>query len=126
MPNRLFDRTIHLIQKSLDLRTIRHKVLSENIANSATPNFQPKDLSFQKILTRSIDQSSHLSLWRTHEGHLPGGLEGGIEIETGKGGVKIEEEMAKLAENNLTFQTGIQALSKKLEALKMAISEGGR
>ena len=126
MPIKLFNRTIGLIQKSLDIRTFRHKLLSENIANSATPNFQSKDISFQKMLARSIDQPSSLSLRRTHIGHLPGGLEGGGEVETAAGGFNIEEEMAKLAENNLMYQAGIQALSKKLEGLKVTISEGGR
>jgi flagellar basal body rod protein FlgB len=32
--------------------------------------------------------------------------------------------MAKLAENNLMFQAGVQSLVKKIEALKMTISEG--
>jgi len=31
-----------------------------------------------------------------------------------------------LAENNLMFQAGVQALVKKFEAFRMAISEGGR
>ncbi len=37
---------------------------------------------------------------------------------------QIEKEMAKLATNNLMFQAEVQALLKKLEALKLTISEG--
>ncbi len=125
MPEKLFDRTISFIQKSLDLRTSRHKILSENIANSATPNFQPRDIPFQKILSRSLEGSSSLGLRRTHFGHLPESLESAVEVEKGSEGLNIEEEMAKLAENNLMYQTGIQVLAKKLETLKVTIIEGG-
>lgn len=126
MPIKLFNQTIGLIQKSLDLRAFRHKLLSENIANSGTPRFQPKDIPFQKVLDRSIEGSSQLGLRRTHIGHLPGTSGEALEVEMGSGGVHIEEEMAKLAENNLMFQTGIQVLSKKFESLKVTILEGGR
>ncbi len=46
----------------------------------------------------------------------------GVETDPA-GGVNIDEQMAKLAENNLNFQAGIQALIKKFEALKIAMSE---
>jgi flagellar basal-body rod protein FlgB len=122
---RLFDRTLGLIQRSLDLRSARHRVLSSNIANSETPNFVSKDIPFQKILERAIDPSSGPSLVKTHPGHLS--LEelspGGQAVAVAEG-VKIDEEMAKLAENNLRFQADVQALIKKLEGLRMVISEG--
>jgi flagellar basal body rod protein FlgB len=37
--------------------------------------------------------------------------------------VNIDQEMGKLAENNVMFQAGIQALLKKFEAIKITISE---
>jgi flagellar basal-body rod protein FlgB len=49
-----------------------------------------------------------------------------VEVESSTDGVNIDQEMAKLAENNLMFQAGVQALVKKLEALKTTITEGGK
>ncbi len=126
MPTKLFDRTIDLIQRSLDLRTSRHQILSHNIANSSTPDYSPKEIPFQKILERSFDQSSMVRLVRTHAGHFSGGDESGVETETLAREVSLDEEMAKLAENNLRFQAGVQALVKKLEALKVTLIEGGK
>jgi len=47
-------------------------------------------------------------------------------MESSTDPVNIDQEMAKLAENNLMFQAGVQALLKKLEALQTAITEGGK
>jgi flagellar basal body rod protein FlgB len=37
--------------------------------------------------------------------------------------VDVDQQMAKLAENNLMFQAGIQSLIKKFEALKVSVTE---
>ncbi len=127
MPNmKLFDQTIGFLQRSLDIRTSRHKIVSTNIANSETPNYQSADIPFQKILERSIDHASTLQLKKTHSDHISEGFENTLEVEFSKEGVNIDQEMANLAENNLMFQAGVQALVKKLEALKATISEGGK
>jgi flagellar basal-body rod protein FlgB len=123
---KLFDQTIGFLQRSLDLRTARHKIVSTNIANSETPNYQSMDIPFQKVLERSVHHDSTLQLKKTHSSHLSEGFENTIEVEFSKGGVNIDQEMANLAENNLMFQAGVQALVKKLEALKATISEGGK
>ena len=115
-----------LLVRSLDLRTSGHKALSSNIANAETPNYRSKSIPFQKILERSIDPSPSVNLVRTHPDHLSGGFEFAMEMESSEGEVDIDQEMAKLAENNLMFQTGVQALVKKLEALKTTIIEGGK
>jgi len=123
---RLFDRTIGLIQRSLDLRTTRHKLLSSNVANAETPNYVSKNIPFQKVLEASINPVSAVDLKRTHPIHLSANLEKMIPIESSMRPVDIDQEMAQLAENNLMFQAGVQALVKKFEAFRMAISEGGR
>ena len=118
------------LNRSLDVRTARHRVLSSNVANAETPNYAPKDLPFQKILERATESSSAIPLRKTHPQHFP---EPGIltsewsaevESQASGEGVNIDQEMAKLAENNLMFQAGVQSLVKKIEALKMTISDG--
>jgi flagellar basal-body rod protein FlgB len=125
MNRNLFDKTIRLLERSLDLSTFRHKVLSGNVANVETPNYAAKDISFQKALEQSFQQTVGVSLQKTHPDHLAEDLNMELEMRS-KDGVNIDEEMAKLAENNLMFQAGVQALLKKLEALKVTIIEGGK
>ncbi len=128
---KLFDRTVGVLNRSLDVRTDRHRILSGNIANADTPNFIPKEIPFQKILERSVENPANLPLRKTHPQHFPEPAgsttrEWTTEIETlpHSDGVNIDQEMAKLAENNLMFQAGIQSLMKKFEALKVTITEG--
>jgi flagellar basal-body rod protein FlgB len=122
----LFDRTIGILARSLDLRTSGHKALSSNIANAETPNYRSKNIPFQKVLESSIVHTSTISLVQTHPAHFTGGFETPVEMESSTEAVNIDQEMAKLAENNLMFQAGVQALVKKLEALNVTITEGGR
>ncbi len=121
---KLFNRTTEVLQRSMDIRTTRNRVLSSNIANSETPGFVSKDVPFEKILERSIQNQSLIGLKKTHPQHFPGGLNTEIELESGLEAVNIDKEMAKLAENNLMFQAGVQSLMKKFEALKVTITEG--
>lgn len=128
----IFGHTIGLIQRSLDIRTTRHKVLSGNIANADTPDYTAKDLPFQRILEQAAQNSSSLPLRKTHPFHFPEPVNQSLvtsltsEIEDGPAGqgVSIDQEMAKLAENNLMFQAGVQSLIKKFESIRAVISEG--
>jgi flagellar basal-body rod protein FlgB len=129
---KIFDQTVDLLQRSLDIRTSRQKVLSSNVANVDTPDYLPKDLPFQKILDRFVNHPSRIPLVKTHALHFPepanfflsSDFTNEIEQDPQAEGVNIDQEMAKLAENNLMFQAGVQSLIKKLEALKTTITEG--
>lgn len=122
----LFDHTIGLLQRSLDLRTFRHRILADNIANSENPNFSPREVSFQKVLQEMMQDRSPGCLRTTHPKHLPVNFQRMVEITSSTEGTQLDQEMAKLAENNLMFQAGVQALLKKFESLKTVIQEGGR
>ncbi len=125
---KLFDKTMSLVQRSLDIRASRHQILSSNVANIETPGYVPKDLPFQKVFEKFLDNSSTIPLEKTHAKHLPAEdppfpQDFSAEVESGPEEVDIDQQMAKLAENNLMFQAGVQALIKKFEALKNTIEE---
>lgn len=122
----LFDRTVHFLERSLDLSTLRHKAISNNIANAETTNYPSKDIPFQEILRRSIDRGQTIRLIKTDPHHLSDPIEKEVLTENFHGEVNIDQEMAKLAQNHLMFQAEVQALMKKLEALKVTIMEGGK
>jgi len=128
---KLFDKTMALVERSLDIRGSRHQILSSNIANVETPDYVAKDLPFQKIFERFLETSPTIPLQKTHPHHLPAseGLPFSqdftteVETDPASAPVNIDREMAKLAENDLMFQAGVQALIKKFEALKSTITE---
>ena len=68
---KLFDKTMSLVQRSLDIRASRHQTLASNVANVETPGYVPKDIPFQKIFERFLDNSSTIPLNKTHDHHLP-------------------------------------------------------
>lgn len=127
---KLFDKTMGLIQRSMDIRASRHRVLSSNVANIETPEYVSRDLPFQKVFEHCLEDSSTLPMSKTHPAHLPAtegplfqDFSSHVEMDPGPGGVDIDQQMSRLAENNLMFQAGVQALIKKFEALKVGISE---
>jgi flagellar basal-body rod protein FlgB len=122
---KLFDQTIGYLRKSLDVRTSRHRVLSGNVANADSVDYRAQDLPFQKILEQAAGTPSLLPLQKTHPDHFAEAVEESLMAAepSNPDGVDIDQEMAKLAENTVMFQAGVQALIKKLEALRSAITE---
>jgi flagellar basal-body rod protein FlgB len=125
---KLFDQTMALVQRTLDIRGARHQVLSGNIANVETPDYVTKDLPFQKVFESSMEGPGQLAMKRTHQQHLPvyeeerTDFSRDIEMASAPG-VDVDQQMASLAENNLKFQAGVQALIKKFESLKVSVTE---
>ena len=123
---KLFDHTFGFLERALDMRTLNHRVLSSNIANAETPDYRAQVVPFQKLLDRSGSALPNLGINRTHSNHIPENMEAGSDIEITDESVNLDREMAKLAENNLMFNAGVQTLIKKLEALKFTILDVGR
>lgn len=129
------DQTMALLQKVLDLRADREKVIASNIANGETPGYQPSRLNFENQLRHAIDQRS-FSGQTTHQSHIPLGpqnleqVQGVVikerdPVELGdKNGVSLDEEMLALAKNELLYETAAQLLKKKLSMQKYVISGG--
>lgn len=122
----MFDQTVSFIQRALDILTLRHKVISSNISNLSSSDYVGKEIPFRKILEESLSNSSPLSLPKTNPNHIDLSNEKNISILPKDTPLSIDQEMAKLAENQLMFQAGVQALLKKLEALRFTIQEGGK
>lgn len=106
----------------------RQKVLSENVANSDLPGFKPKDL-------RPLGASGQgsVAVERTAAMHIAsldgGGLNsthGAKKFETVPSGnaVTLEDEMTKLADTTMDYQTVTALYTKSLSLLKSAVGKG--
>jgi len=112
----------------------RTKVISQNIANADTPNYQAmelKPLSF-KELTKT---SGHMTLASTRSGHFSQGRERAARGESEKerepyevtpsgNSVVLEEQMMKLAENQMEYRLVTNLYKKNVSLLKMALGRG--
>ncbi|MCL2670057.1 MAG: flagellar basal body rod protein FlgB [Syntrophaceae bacterium] len=118
----LFDKNFTLLSDMLDYRTKRHQLITSNIANLDTPGFRPSDLVFERELDK---QRRKLRLTETHPKHMQPKGRGDIpyELVTSTEGVKLDHEMANLAENNMLHNTSIEMLVRKFQGLDTVLKE---
>jgi flagellar basal-body rod protein FlgB len=114
----------------------RQKVLSENVSNSDTPNFKPRDLVEPKFSPagRPAGTMGSLAMMQTSAGKTIAASGGGqsfdvngkVGFETRPAGnsVSLEEEMMKVSANQMDYAAVTSLYSKSLHLLKTAIGKG--
>jgi len=132
---RIADRTMSVLQKSLDLRAQNQQVIAGNIANAETPGYSARKLKFEDSLRNAIS-TPEMAGQRTNAKHFPIGSNGISTVQGtvtkdvsnnpfGDGNsVSLDDEMFALAENQLLYEAGSQILKKKFSMLKFAVSDG--
>lgn len=134
--NGIFNTTIQVMEKALDLRARKHNLITSNIANMDTPNYKAFELMVEDEMQRAVGNEKTLAMTRTDAGHL--GSEGqGTEpvisrrqSREGKPGrvdgntVDLDKSMAALSENSLLYNVSAQIIAKKFEGLKNVITGG--
>lgn len=121
----LFGKTYNVIERSLDISSKRHGIITGNIANLDTPGYKTKDIDFKGALEDALEGTS-IHLTRTDPGHFSSKASYPEPSLSESASVDIDKEMSKLAENNLRYRTSVEVLLRKLMILKFAITEGGR
>jgi len=53
--NTNFGKTIAILQKGMDVSSLRRNVIANNIANADTPNFKRSTVNFEAQLKRALD-----------------------------------------------------------------------
>ncbi|QAU46085.1 MULTISPECIES: flagellar basal body rod protein FlgB [Bradyrhizobium] len=113
----------------------RQRVLSENVSNSDTPNFRPRDLVEPKFDKTGATTGSMgtLAMTVTSASHMtPSGAvssfdqnkNAGFETRPAGNAVNLEEEMMKSANNQMDYAAVTSLYSKSLHLLKTAIGKG--
>ena len=120
-----------MLRTRLEWSQARQRVLAENVANADTPNFRPSDLAPLKF--DSPQRMEPVRLATTEAGHIPGlGDTGGefqaerhgkFDIRGSGNGVNLEDEMMKVAANQMDYQTVSALYARSLNLLKTAIGK---
>ena len=106
----------------------RQRVLAENVANADTPNYRPHDLAPPKFDRREV--TAGLTLSRTEPGHIAlsadsqsrfAAQRAGYEIRPAGNAVNLEDEMIKVAANQMDFQQAATLYTRSLALLKTAV-----
>ena len=110
----------------------RQRLLAENVSNADTPNFKPRDLVPPKFDGRSPALGASLALAQTSPAHIAGAnaagtpqfrtdRRGGYEVRPAGNAVSLEDEMMKVANNQMDFQAATSLYTRGLGMLKTAI-----
>ncbi len=114
----------------------RQRVLSENVANADTPGFRARDLVPPKF-DRTAPGSAGVTLVRTDGGHQAGAggsaggsgafattRNGGMQIRPTGNAVSLEDEMIKVAANQMDYQAATALYGRSLGLIKTALGRG--
>jgi flagellar basal-body rod protein FlgB len=119
---KLFDDTLTVLQRALDVRLERQNLLASNAANIDTPGFKEKDIDFDKamagVLAADGAEARALAVRNaTHEvEEAIAGLDGNS--------VDLDRTMTAMAENSLQYGAATRAVGKKLAILRYVASDG--
>jgi flagellar basal-body rod protein FlgB len=113
----------------------RQRVLSENVSNSDTPNFKPRDLVEPKFDTggsSAAGSMGSLAMMKTSTSHIATSDNGqsfaqnrkaGFETTPAGNAVNLEDEMLKVSANQMDYAAVTSLYSRSLHLLKTAIGK---
>lgn len=141
-----------MANQKMDWLAQRQAVLAQNVANTDTPQYMPKDvmpLDFAKELGKATQASlmitnekhidstktASVSAVTTNDKHLSGTLSNQgtnkiyevrkpYEVKIDKNGVVLEEQMAKIGKNQQDYEVTATIYSKYTTFIKGALSKG--
>jgi flagellar basal-body rod protein FlgB len=109
----------------------RQRVLAENVANADTPGFRPSDLAPVKFDQKTPAPAAAVALARTDAAHIAGSTSGNgafppdrrglMEIRPAGNAVTLEDQMLKVAANQMDYQAATSLYGRSLGLIKTAI-----
>ena len=134
----IFNFADRLQMTALDQRLKRSQVISANIANSETPGYRALGYDFEQQLASLANLDQQVPMKVTNPEHFRNSFttkDGTIEPDVyvrptesvGQDGntVDVDEEMEKMAQNQILYRSSVELLNRKIGILKYAIN-GGR
>lgn len=123
-----------LLSGRMSWLSARQSVLSENVANAGTPNYIARDLKpmdFENMVAGGGNSASGLTL--TNVRHIDISANRGAAFEAqdaiGEGGsptgnvVSVEQEMIKLSDTQLQYQTATNLYTKAVNMFRTALGK---
>lgn len=131
-------RTNYLLEKALDVESVRRKVIANNIANVNVPHFKRSEVNFESQLRRVIRENqnpdNHLPALMSDVRHIPFYTERDIRsvqprinldysttYRNDGNNVDIEKEMVDAAKNMMRYNTYISGLNHNYRLLKLVM-----
>jgi flagellar basal-body rod protein FlgB len=122
---------IKLLENFISYCSLKNKVISKNIANIGTEDYNRQDVVFKTLLTENINAPV-----KTTDSKHFGSPELSKNVEiivdktktefTGINNVDVDQEMAELAENQIRFKFASRKLGSYYRNLQNVIKGGGQ
>lgn len=128
---KLFSNSFVTLERALNYSSLKHKVISQNIANVDTPNYRAKDVSFKAVLQSTMEKS--LQAHRTdvrHENFIGKKTsqlaisERPVQYNHTGNSVDLDKEMAESATNQIYYHALIDRMNGKFASLQNVIKGG--
>ena len=126
---------LSILRTKMQWHQERQRVLAENVSNSNSPNFRPRDLvepKFEAQTGNVSGTSTALPIARTSTGHMAAnGAEPtfdqnrrvGFQTRPAGNAVNLEDEMLKVSANQMDYAAATSLYSRSLGLLKTAIGK---
>jgi flagellar basal-body rod protein FlgB len=119
-----------LNEQALQLRNSRLELLSQNIANVATPNYRARDIDFASAMKRvsnrmnlAATQESHIRMSPMQENVASGAIVYRVPLNPSvdNNTVEIGLEQAKFGRAAAEYQASLQFLENRISGLRKAL-----
>ena len=110
----------------------RQRLLAENVANADTPNYRPRDLAPLDFAREVQQASGQLQLALTSPAHLSSPTatgafatqrQGKFDVRPAGNAVNLEDEMMKVAANQMDHQAAISLYSRSMGLIRTALGK---
>ena len=112
------DSQFDMLSRLLNVASLRHQVIAQNVANVNTPGYRQRDVSFEDTFLRQLDTND------------PRGTAAAPRVIEGSGGaeridgnnVDIDMEIGRLQKNTLLHNAFVQILAGNIATMRSAIT----
>lgn len=123
---------ISLLQKALDASSLRQQVISNNISNAETPGYKAKQVVFEDILKKHLNNQTNFVGNRSDARHLVIGNPANIPaaniventnsvMQNNGNNVDIDDEMTRMGKNSLWYYTLTEQINSEFQQLSISI-----
>lgn len=112
----LVDREVPLLAASVEARAAQASTAIANVANAETPGFRPREVDFTALLEARLRGLAEPPTVERDDREP--GLDGNS--------VSVPRQMADLAASSTAHEAAIRLLGRRLEATRLAVTDGRR
>lgn len=131
---------LQVLERSMDAASMRHRAITNNLANINTPYFKSQQVNFEEYLQDELNGvigKKNLEAYRTNERHIPFKNSGGFAVpklvsnptayvQNNGNNVDMEAESAELAKNQIWYSGLTQLTAGSFQKLRSVIEGGGK